>query len=261
MDTPPNTPPNTSPDTPPTEPMEPGALRRGLRILGALRDAAALRAAELAALTGIPRPTVYRLLEILEAEGFVAREADGKSFTLAAAVDNPDDRWGAFVRQMEPVMRRIAQRTGNAVFLVRQKDNDLLCLHREIGTYPIQILSLPVGGRQPLGVGAAGVALLSTMGARQVTALLKANTEAYLNYGNLHVSTVRRLVENCRERGYAVVGNYSLKGILAVGVPMKASGGLGQAAMSVTAPLDRMSIPRQREAVAIMQAEIKAAGH
>lgn len=235
----------------------PRALRRGLQILSALKHAPSQKAAQIAALTGIPRPTVYRLIEVLEAEGYVLRHADGKTFSLPNVEDSDSgDRWAAFVRHMKPVLRSIAKRTGNTVFLGRQISRDLLCLHREIGPLPIQILSLPVGGRQPLGVGAAGVALLSMMDSADVASIAEANRAAYATYGNLHVSTVHSLVQTCIARGYSVVGNYALRGVLAVGIPLRDIAGVPRASVSVTGPIDRMPMSRQRELARTMYDEV-----
>jgi DNA-binding IclR family transcriptional regulator len=41
--------------------------------------------------------------------------------------------------------------------------NDTLCVDRRIGSYPIQVLSIEVGARRPLGVSSAGVAILAAM--------------------------------------------------------------------------------------------------
>ncbi|MBV7486050.1 IclR family transcriptional regulator [Bordetella sp. BOR01] len=240
------------------DPMGPGALRRGLHIVNLLRrQGGTLSVAAIAKATGLPRPTAYRLLDVLESEGYVRRDDTGKRFALGSPDVSLGDHWQMFVQDMKPVMISIARRTGNAVFLVRRDELNLLCLHREIGPYPIQVLSLNIGGRQPLGVGAAGVAMLSTLAPRQLASLLKRNQAAYLDYGNLQLATVRRLVENCLARGYAVVGGYSLKGVLAVGVAIPATASLPLAALSVTAPLDRMPLARQREIAQIIQDELK----
>ncbi|WP_193083283.1 helix-turn-helix domain-containing protein [Pseudooceanicola spongiae] len=50
------------------------SLERGLQVLQVVNQRNGLKAAEVAAETGIPRPTVYRLLETLEGLGFVGRD-------------------------------------------------------------------------------------------------------------------------------------------------------------------------------------------
>lgn len=49
------------------------SLQRGLSILQVLNRHSGLKAGQVARITGIPRPTTYRLLETLEGLGFVAR--------------------------------------------------------------------------------------------------------------------------------------------------------------------------------------------
>ncbi|MWB79100.1 helix-turn-helix domain-containing protein [Pseudooceanicola sp. 216_PA32_1] len=49
-------------------------MERGLQVLQSVNQRNGLKAAEVAAETGIPRPTVYRLLETLEGLGFVNRD-------------------------------------------------------------------------------------------------------------------------------------------------------------------------------------------
>src|SRR5690606_13828338 len=101
-----------------------------------------------------------------------------------------------------PAMRRIAAATGNSTFLIRRAGCDSLCLHREFGDYPIQVVSVIVGGRQPLGVGAAGLALLSALPNDGVDEVLRHNAALLHAYGNISLQTMRHLVRSTRARGY-----------------------------------------------------------
>jgi DNA-binding IclR family transcriptional regulator len=239
----------------------PGALRKGLHILRLLRYAdAALTPAEVAQALDIARPTAYRVLDVLEQERLIQRSTDGRSFLLHPEAGSMQDKWSAFVLQMKPVMQGIASRTGNAVFLVRQEGHELVCLHREIGSHAVQILSLQVGARSPLGVGAAGIAILSVLKPRQLHDVLERNAATYMEYGNIRPSTIRKLVENCHARGYSVVGNYMLHGVLAVGRSIPATATRPVTAISVTAPHERMPLPRQKEIAAIIHEALRAGG-
>ena len=233
----------------------PGALRRGLHILSLLRrsEGAPLSPAQIASALSIPRPSAYRVLAILESESYVARSSDGKRFVLA----EPGAETSSGVSpSLHEVMERIAARTGNPVFLVRRDGGDLVCLHRKIGTHRLQILSMRVGHRAPLGVGAAGIALLARLPESELAAVLKANASAYADYRNLQVSTIRTLIENCRTRGYAVVGNYMLPGVLSVGICVQQEGIRPQTAISVTAPHERLPLSRQKEVAEFMRREL-----
>lgn len=234
-----------------------GALRRGLHILSLLKrsEGAPLSPAQIASALSIPRPSAYRVLSTLESESYVTRTSDGKRFMLA---EPGAETYSGFSGRLREVMERVATRTGNPVFLVRREGADLVCLHREIGTHRLQILSMRVGHRAPLGVGAAGIALLSRLPEPELAAVLDENAGNYVSYRNLQVSTIRTLIENCRARGYAVVGNYMLPGVLSVGVCVQREGSHPHTAMSVTAPHERLPLSRQKEVAEFMRRELDA---
>lgn len=240
-----------------------GALRRGLRILQALQqvDDAGLKVAEIAQVTGLPRPTVYRLLDVLVNTGFLRTVDDGRRYASVSATQaRRRDAWGPLVRRLTPALRRIAQSTGNSVFLVRRADADSLCLHREFGWHPIQVNSIEVGGRQPLGVGAAGLALLAAHPPEEVEVILARSAGRLPSYGGLTATTLRRLVANTRERGHSVVANYAVRGILGVGVALHDRTGKPLVAVSVTSTIERMSTAQQRRVADLIRAELGVVG-
>ena len=116
----------------------PRTLRRGIGRPGRLRDQGpdGLSVTDIARLTGIQRPTIYRLLAALLDAGLVLPVTGTKKYRAQLAVD-PDTRSrDPRVRQLLPVLRRLADRTGDAVFLVVRDEDDSISLHREIGSYP-----------------------------------------------------------------------------------------------------------------------------
>jgi len=95
------------------------SLERAAALLRALAEAGRpLSAGELAAAVGLPRPTVYRLLQTLCAEGWVAQ--NGRSFVIGSSV-----LWLAARRleQLElrsvgrPILAELRDRTGETVHL------------------------------------------------------------------------------------------------------------------------------------------------
>src|SRR3546814_18078509 len=99
------------------------------------------------------------------------------------------------IERLKPGLKRISTITGNSSFLVRRDDAISLCVHREIGSYPVQVLAVTIGHRQPLGVGAAGLALLAALPADEAEALMQQNREALRSYGHMTVAHMRLLVD------------------------------------------------------------------
>ena len=60
----------------------------------------------------------------------------------------------SFVRLAEPALERLAHRTQDTVYLVARVGDEIVCLDAREGSFPIKALTLNVGDRRPLGIGA-----------------------------------------------------------------------------------------------------------
>lgn len=227
----------------------PRTLRRGLQILQTLQahDESGLSVTELSRLTGLQRPTIYRLLTALTECNFV--QAVGKTRRYASIKQHSAQAENEhhLVEIAKPFMHELAFKVGDAVFLIVRENNSSLTLWREIGPYPVQILGTYINKRQPLGVGAAGLALLAKLDDGTVDQILEANNNELDHYGGMSQRDLRQLITNTRTRGYSVVGNYAVRGALGVGSALCSSQGHPLFAVSVTAITERMPARRQKE--------------
>ncbi|OZI59455.1 IclR family transcriptional regulator [Bordetella genomosp. 11] len=239
----------------------PRTLRRGLLVLDALRRAGpgGLSIMEVARATGIQRPTVYRFLDVLVEEGCASRCADTRRYSVTQTWAAPVDTHAAAMARLKPALRRISDETGDAAFLVCRSGGDSLCLHREVGSYPVQVLVVTVGHRQPLGVGAAGLALLAALPEQESRAIIHENRNALPAYGGMSPTQMQRLVANTRGRGWSVVGNAAVPGVVGVGAALLDARGYPVLAVSVSSTVDRMSSSRQKQVAGIIRRELDAA--
>jgi len=164
-------------------------------------------------------------------------------WTSTLDIATPDSR----ISQTLPSLRRLAERTGDAVFLVVRDKDESISLHREIGAYPVQILATYAGKRLPIGVGSGGMAILASLPDEIAQGIVQRNANYLDEYGGMTPHEMLRLIDNTRSRGYAVVGNHAVRGALGVGCALLDSQGMPILAISVTAIIDRMPAPRQRE--------------
>jgi len=228
----------------------PRTLRRGLLILRTLQehDEKGLSVTELSRLTGLQRPTIYRLLAALTECEFV--HPVGRTRRYAAIKQNqlkPPEPEHHLIEHAKPFMRDLANHFGDAVFLVVREGNDSLTLWREIGPYPVQILGTYANKRQPLGVGSGGLALLAKLDDDSIEQIMQNNSEKIEHYGGMSLREMRQLVANTRTRGYSVIGSYTVRGALGVGSALCSSQGHPLLAISVTAITERMPARRQKE--------------
>lgn len=234
----------------------PRTLRRGLQILRTLQDQdeKGLSVTEISRLTGLQRPTIYRLLAaLIESEFVYTIEHTRRYASTSNLVATAPDANAHLVNLAKPLMQKLAEQVGDAVFLVVRDGNSSVTLWREIGSYPVQILATHVNKTQPLGVGAASMAILAKLDDASIEKIIEANQEQLKNYGGMTVRELRQLISNTRTRGYAVVGNYAVRGSLGVGVSLCNEQGQPILSLSVTAITDRMPARRQKEIVQLLE--------
>lgn len=248
-------------DDPPLQ-AGPRTLRRGLTVLRTLQETSeeGLTVTELSRATGLQRPTIYRLLATLVEAGFANEVPESRRFAARQCARLPPPTAPVtHDKRLEiayPSMLRLAQATGDAVFLVVREGYDSLTLWREIGPYPVQILATFAGKRQPLGVGSGGMALLASLPDDAVEDCIQHNIDRLEQYGGMTPREMWQLVRNTRTRGYAVVGNHAVRGALGVACALKNASGNPVLSISVTAITERMPTARQRKLAHLIEHEL-----
>jgi len=239
-------------------PQGASTLRRGLHILAALRRVPdGLDINGIARALAMQRTSVYRYVSVLVEEGYAVRDEHTGLYRAISIWPQLEDDQALSVARIGPAMRRISDQTGDSSFLVCRVGSDSLCLHREIGNYPVQVLAVTIGHRQPLGVGAAGLALLAALPPNEAESLIQQNCDALRSYGNMTMAHMRLLVDATRNRGWAAIGNAAVPGVLGVGVALRDHSGYPRLAVSVSCILDRMPSPRQRSIADIIRREVR----
>lgn len=234
---------------------------RGLQIMEALHGAGSdgLKITDIAARTGIQRTTIYRFLDVLVNQGYVHPPTEERLFVFNGARFTSDLPNEYCFERFKHVLQRISEQTGDSSFLVRRDKGDSWCVHREVGSYPLQVLAVTIGHRQPMGVGAAGLALLANLQKEDVKEILDMNENKLSRFGGMTRPQMERLIKSTLERGWSAVGNAAVPGILGVGVPITRRSGHPLFAISVSSVIERMPLKRQRFIVDLINRELAAA--
>ena len=245
----------------------PGAqgVHRVADLLRALasRGETGARLVDLAQQCRLERPTAHRILKALAAEGLVARDARTRHYTLGPLVRELGLSAGHRLGERDrcgPAMRAIAERTGDTAFLTMRSGLDSVCIDRREGAFPIKTLTLDIGTRRPLGIGAGGLALLAALDDAEVEAILAANAWRLAAYGGMRAPALAEMVRRARRLGYALNDRHATPGAMSVGMAVPASQGPPMLAISVGAIASRMQPARQREIAKILKNEIRALG-
>lgn len=236
------------------------SLERGMSLLEAVvdRPLAGATLNELAAATGLSRPTAHRLLLSLRKLGFVDYDAQTRRFfpglkayrmglASAARFD--------IVELADRSMSKLAEETGDTVFLSLRHGDSALCAARKIGAFPIRTLTLNVGDFRPLGVGAGSLALLAALPEDEARHVIARNRAKLAAYPGIDPASLKEMATKTRRQGFAVNDGLILEEMAAVAVPVHDGGGKTIAAISVAAIRSRMAPPRRGTVVKLLERE------
>ena len=224
------------------------AIRRALAVLRILavgrENGLPLR--EVVRATGLTRPTVHRIVHVLIEEGVVERIEHSDHFAVGRQVPEL-----ALARQTRSKLLVVAERSlaelsadiGDTVFLTTRTGLDTLCVSRRLGSFPIQVLSIEVGARRPLGVSSAGVAILAAMPAREARAILDKNANRLSSYRTT-VSAILEQIAEARRRGYNLRDKGLIEGTRSISAGIIGRDGQALAAVTVSAIRRRLN-PRR----------------
>ena len=197
-----------------------------------------LRAGDVALAVGLTRPTVYRLLRSLAAEGFVDQDNETGRWmlgpelfvmgTIAAGRYDVTTIAAGFVQ-------RLAAVTGESAFFSVRRGDETVCLLREEGSFPVRSFVLYEGVRFPLGVASAGLAILSFLRDGEVEAYLNRSPRLEADWGDTHsAAAIRTRVRDTRDRGFAVNPGLIVEGSWGMGAAVFDATGKPVYALSLT---------------------------
>ena len=237
------------------------AIRRALsvlRILAAGREDG-VPLAEVVQATGLTRPTVHRIVHVLIEEGIVERHDRTGRYAIGNQVPElalARPRPSPLLVAAGPSLRRASTEIGDTLFLTVRTGNDTLCVDRRIGAYPIQVLSIEVGARRPLGVSSAGVAILAALPAPDARKIVTANEKRFETY-RTDAATVLGQVTAARRRGYGMREIGLVQGTKSISTWIKTPDGRPAAAMTVSAVRTRLGPRREQEVADILLRETR----
>ena len=133
-----------------------------LRLIGAAPEPG-IRLRDISEALDLHKTSTSRMLTTLSSLGVIERDRNrcfqvSDEFRTSFGTPLTTTRLRQAAR---PALGMLSEILEDVAFLSVPNGLDSLCVARYIGTYPIQALSLNVGGRRPLGVGAGSLALLA----------------------------------------------------------------------------------------------------
>lgn len=231
----------------PTSPSSPG-LRLMDLIEHLVREGQPLALPEVVAGIGWPKPTVHRMLQQLEAGGWLQREPDGRRYALAPRLLRlSEDALGASTQHgvRHAVLRQLVAELGESCNLTALSGAEVVYLDRVESAFPLR-LELRPGTRVPLHCSASGKLFLAHLGAARRQTLLDglvltrhtATTLIRRDALEAELATIQR-------QGHAFDAEEFVDGLVCIAVPVRASGERGlRCALALQAPSARVPLAR-----------------
>ena len=228
-----------------------------LRLIAA-NNKAGLRLVDLVRHSGLEQPTVHRMLKAMIAENMVIQSVENRRYFLGPILFElglaAEQHYG--LREIcQSSLVRIAEKTGDTVFLTVRRGREAVCIDRKDGAFPVKVFTLNVGDRRALGVGAGGLAILAELPEIDAEQVIEGNSKILGLVGGLNAKEMKQRVAQARRHGYGIHDVLNVSGVKAVGVAIKNAEGDPFAALSISAVATRIANQRIEELVVLLRKE------
>jgi DNA-binding IclR family transcriptional regulator len=244
----------------PSSPVGTQSIQRAaflLRLIAA-NNKAGLRLVDLVRHSGLEQPTVHRMLKAMIAENMVIQRVENRRYFLGPILFElglaAEQHYG--LREIcQSSLVRIAEKTGDTVFLTVRRGREAVCIDRKDGAFPVKVFTLNVGDRRALGVGAGGLAILAELPEVDAEQVIEGNSKILGLVGGLNAKEMKQRVAQARRQGYGIHDVLNVSGVKAVGVAIKNAEGDAFAALSISAVATRIANQRIEELVVLLRKE------
>jgi len=214
-------------------------------------ETAGLSLADLARRTGFPKSTVFRILATLEARQVVVLDLPTRRYQLGHLL------WAIGHRYVErsdvyekaaPVMQRLAERSGETVFLGKLEDGEVIYMRRIESQRSIAIVK-KLGQRVPAHSTATGRAILAFLPAAELDGIIEQHgLSAYTASTVTDAGALRKHLAQVHAQGFAVVNGEYNSELICISAPVFDHTGHSRASLTLAMPASLAPPPaRQRE--------------
>ena len=197
--------------------------------------------------TGLPKPTLHRMLQQLEGAGMLQRDGNGRHYStglrlrrLAEDLLLNNTVHGA----RHAVLRQLVDEIGESCNITALSGNEVLYLDRVETPAPLRFYLHP-GSRVPAHCSASGKVFLAQMHPNQWKRLLEPVVlERFTERTIITMAGLEREIAQVKADGYAIDDEEFLPGLLCVAVLVPAPHARANAAVALQAPVMRMGRER-----------------
>lgn len=229
------------------------SLDRAFGLLEHLADASgAVRLAELEATSGLPLPTIHRLLQSLVQNGYVRQEPSRRYALGPRLIRLGETASRALGSWAVPHLVDLVNQIGETANMAVLEGDAVVYVAQAPSPHSMRMFTV-VGRRVPAHCTGVGKALLAQLRDDEVLALLqRTGMQAQTTHTHTRPETLVHELGAIREQGWAVDNAEQEIGVRCVAVPLTNAPAL--AALSVSGPSGRITASRVADIAPVLQA-------
>ena len=217
-------------------------------VLETLADAGPLPLTDLSRRLELNKSTVHRLLTSLMYLGYVKQDTETGKYSLSFKILSLSNR---LLEKMDildtvrPIFRQISSETGETVHFVQIDGTDAVYICKEESTLNSVRMVSKVGNRIPLYCSGVGKAIMADLPEEKVKQIWDASEiKGYTPHTITDYDILLDCLKQIRRQGYALDDEENELGVRCIAVSLSDYSGIYRYAMSITAPVTRMSDSR-----------------
>lgn len=220
-------------------------------VLETLADAGPLPLTDLSRRLDLNKSTIHRILTSLMYLGYVKQDAEtGKyylSFKILSLANRLLEKMD-ILDSIRPILRRISAETGETVHFVQLDGTDAVYICKEESTQNSVRMVSKVGSRIPLFCSGVGKAMMAEMSDDKIKKIWdRSDRKEYTPHTITNYEDFLKRLKEVKEKGYALDDEENELGVRCIAIALPDYSGVYRYAMSITAPVTRMSDERIQE--------------
>jgi IclR family transcriptional regulator, KDG regulon repressor len=221
------------------------------------REQEGLTFVEITAELGWPKSSSHALLQTMTRRGYLSLDEATRRFTLGLRVWEAGQAYNLYddlVRQARPIMERMVDELDEITQLAIRDGRYNVYLAKVDCRQPMQLIS-SVGRRLPCYATGLGKALLAELSDAEIDRLYPDPSLPRFTPSTISdVDTLKSVLAEVRQRGYATDNEEYTRGLRCVAVPLRGRGGETLAALSCSIPTARAEAAKVDRALHLLQA-------
>lgn len=194
--------------------------------------------------TGLPKPTLHRMLQQLEGVGVIQREGDGRHYSTGVRLRRLASNLlinNTYHGARHSVLRQLVEEVGESCNLTAFTGSEVVYLDRMETAAPLRFYLHP-GSRVPAHCSSTGKLFLAQMTPAQRRRLLAhMPMTKYTSKTETDPAKLEQELEIVRRNGYAIDNEEFLPGLLCVAVLVPSATGRSNLAVAIQAPIMRLT--------------------